>query len=237
MMKKAVIFARVSSTTGRQDTARQVSDLTAYAQLNGLNVVCTFEEHISGSRKNTDRKVLEDCLTYCERECIDMLLISELSRLGRSVWEVQETVKRCIDKGINIYFQREQFSLFTPEGKPNPFVAVFVSVLGTCAEMEREAIYFRLNSGRAKYIAEGGKLGRKQGSAESNTVFLSKYPGVVKRLRKGQSVRDTAKCENVSTGTVQKCKRLIGKTDSVSTAKEYPTMDEALFPDGINPLL
>lgn len=56
---------------------------------------------------------------------------------------------------------------FQPDDTKKTFLNIFVSMLGTCAEMERENIKFRLNSGRAKYIADGGKLGRKVGSIKS----------------------------------------------------------------------
>lgn len=208
----SVIYARVSSTGDRQNTDRQVADLEQYAQATGLTVVReAFTEHISGAKKNNDRVVLNECLDYCFNEKIDVLLISELSRLGRNVWEVQENVKHCIDGGLNVFFQKEQFSLFMADGKINPFTAIFVAVLGTCAQMEREAISFRLNSGRDKYIADGGKLGRKQGSVKSTDKLLSEYPEVVKRLKKGQSIRDVAKCCQVSPTTVQKIKKAMSE--------------------------
>lgn len=210
--KKSVIYARVSSEGDRQNTARQVADLTAYAAINGMEVKNTFEEHISGAKRNAEREVLEACLEFCinPQNNIDTLLVSELSRLGRNVWEVQENVKRCLDNGLNVYFQKEQFSLFTADGKPNPFTAIFVAVLGTCAQMEREAIHFRLQSGRAQYIANGGKLGRKVGSVKTSEEILEQYPNIVKMLRQGkQSIRNIAKLCECSPTTVQKVKALI----------------------------
>lgn len=203
----AVIYARVSSVGDRQNTARQVADLNAHAVRNGMEVVKTFEEHISGAKKNEERQVLLDCLQFCEDNGVGVLLISELSRLGRNVWEVQANVKRCMDSGLNVYFQKEQFSLFMSDGMENPFTAIFVAVLGTCAQMERDAIYYRLNSGRANYVANGGKLGRKSGTTESNEKILAKYPEVVKHLRKDKnSLREIAAICNVALGTVQKVK-------------------------------
>lgn len=205
--KRAVIYARVSSLGDRQNTERQVLDLSAYAALNGYEVVKTFEEHISGAKKNEERAVLNDCLAFCEADGIDTLLLSELSRLGRNVWEVQENVKRCLDNGLNVYFQKEQFSLFMADGKPNPFTAIFVAVLGTCAQMEREAIHFRLQSGREQYIAKGGKLGRKVGSVKTSEDILAQYPQVVKLLKQQkQSIRNIAKLCDCSPTTVQKVK-------------------------------
>lgn len=207
--KTAVIYARVSSTTDRQSTDRQVSDLTAYAGINGYTLACpAYREHISGAKKNEDRVVLNECLQFCIDNKVDVLLVSELSRLGRNVYEVQENVKKCLDAGLNVFFQKEQFQLFTIDGKVNPFTAIFVAVLGTCAQMEREAISFRLQSGRAQYIAKGGRVGRKVGSGEDAKTTMEKYPEVVKHLgRKKNSVREISAMCQVSVNTVQKVKR------------------------------
>ena len=74
---KAVIYARVSSTGDRQSTERQRIDLAAYASKNGIEVVETFEEHISGARKNKDRFILNECLAFAVENDIDIILISE----------------------------------------------------------------------------------------------------------------------------------------------------------------
>lgn len=203
----AVIYARVSSTNDRQSTDRQVSDLNAYASKNDINVIRTFEEHISGAKRNEERRVLCECLDYCIENNIDTLLISELSRLGRNVDEVLVNVKRCKDNNLNIYFQKENLSIFQADGTKNPFLNIFISVLGTCAEMERENIKFRLNSGRAKYIADGGKLGRKVGYRKSTEKKEEEYKNVLKELRKSTSVRRTAKLCDVSVSTVQRIKK------------------------------
>lgn len=203
---KAVIYARVSSLNERQSTERQVIDLRNYADRNGIEVIKVFEEHISGAKRNEERAVLCECLDYCIDNKVDTLLISELSRLGRNVDEVLANVKRCKDNGLNIYFQKENLSIFEADGKKNPFLNIFISVLGTCAEMERENIKFRLNSGRAKYISEGGKLGRKIGYRKPTEQKKEEYKEVIKELKRGTSIRRTAKLCDVSISTVQRIK-------------------------------
>lgn len=206
-MKTAVIFARVSSTNDRQSTDRQVADLTAYAHRNGYEVAGVYTEHISGATKNENRPELCRCLDFCIDNKIDTLLISELSRLGRNVDEVLANVKRCKDNDLNIYFQKENLSIFQADGSKNPFLNIFISVLGTCAEMERENIKFRLNSGRAQYVANGGKLGRKEGSIKSSEQKQEEYKGVIRELKRGTSIRRTAKLHDVSVSTVQRLKK------------------------------
>ena len=206
-MATAVIYARVSSTGERQSTSRQVADLTNYASLNGLDVVEVYEEHISGAKRNEERAVLTECIDNAIANRVDVVLFSELSRCGRAVWEVLDTIRTLKDNGINAYFQKEGLSLFSADCKENPYLAVMVSVLGVCAQIERENITYRLNSGRAKYIADGGKLGRKIGSVKTKERKQEEYSKVIRSLKAGKSIRDTAAICSVSISTVQRVKK------------------------------
>ena len=168
-MKTAVIYARVSSTGDRQSTERQVIDLTDYADKNGITICKTFEEHISGAKRNEERAVLSECIEYAISNQVDVVLFSELSRCGRAVWEVLDTIRTLKDNGINAYFQKEGLSLFSEDGRENIYLAIMISVLSSASQIERENLIFRLKSGRKvfvdKNIAATGKsgLGRKEG--------------------------------------------------------------------------
>ena len=209
-MTTAVIYARVSSTGERQSTSRQVADLTDHAIRNGLDVVEVYQEHISGAKRNEERAVLCECLNYAVTNNVDVVLFSELSRCGRAVWEVLDTIRTLKDNGINAYFQKEGLSLFSADGKENPYLAVMVSVLGVCAQMERENIAYRLNSGLKRYRENGGKMGRKVGSVKSKEQKQEEYAKVIRSLKAGKSVRDTAKICGVSVSTVQRVKKEFG---------------------------
>lgn len=206
-MKTAVIYARVSSVGDRQNTERQVADLVDYSTKNGLLVEQVFEEHISGAKRNEERAVLSDCIEYAISNHIDVVLFSELSRCGRAVWEVLETIKTLKDSNINAYFQKEGLSLFSADGKENPYLAVMVSVLGVCAQLERENIYYRLSSGRKMAIEKGIKMGRKVGSVKSMEQKQEQYSKVIRSLKAGKSIRDTAAICSVSVSTVQRVKK------------------------------
>lgn len=203
----AAIYARVSSTTDRQNTQRQVIDLTEYANRNDLNLVKVYEEHISGAKKNIDRPVLTDCLQYCKENHIGTLLVSELSRLGRNTFEVLATVRDLVECHINVYFQKEQMHLLDGNGKPSLFTPILIATLSTCAEMERENIQYRLNSGRRVYIEKGGQLGRKKGSVKSKEKKEEEYKDVLTYLNKGYKIADIAKLTSTSVSTVQRLKR------------------------------
>ena len=106
------------------------------------------------------------------------------------------------------YFRRkEQLCNFIADRKEHPFLTFFIAVLGAFAEMERENIKFRLNSGKEKYIAEGGKVGRKEGYRKSDEKLQEEYAGVIKQLRKGYPIRMIAKNEGVGISTVQRVKK------------------------------
>lgn len=210
---KAIIFARVSSTTDRQNTNRQVADLTSYANTNNIDIVKVFSEKISGGKKNSEREILKECLSFAETEQIDVILCSELSRLSRSIWETLEAVKHCVDRKIDIFFQKENLHIFDENGKVNPIMAVYISCLGLCAEKERENIYFRLNSGRKLAIEKGVKMGRKLGSVMSENDYKEKYPISISLIRKGYKLTEvkaiaTQRGEKVGKTTLTTLKKM-----------------------------
>ena len=212
-MKTAVIYARVSSTGDRQSTERQVIDLTDYADKNGITICKTFEEHISGAKRNEERAVLSECIEYAISNSIDVVLFSELSRCGRAVWEVLDTIRTLKDNAINAYFQKEGLSLFQEDGRESITLAITIAVLSSASQIERENLIFRLNSGRKVYvdknIAETGKsgLGRKVGWRKSVDTKKEEYKEVLKLLKAGYPIRKVAKLTDVSESTVKRLKK------------------------------
>jgi DNA invertase Pin-like site-specific DNA recombinase len=208
-MNNAVIYARVSSIGDRQDTTRQVDNLTTYAHNNALNVVKTFEEHVSGAKGVDERPVLAECLQFCIDNHIDCLLLSELSRLGRNVWNVLDNIKWCRDHHLNVFFQKESLTIYDADGQESKLLPIMVSVLGMVAETERENIKFRLNSGRERAKANGVKMGRPVGATKSDEQLLKDHAKVVALLKQGVAIRVVAQSLNVSTTTDQKVKNAL----------------------------
>lgn len=206
MNTKAVIYARVSSVGDRQNTDRQISDLLDYVEYQNLELCKVFEEHISGAKKNCERPILQQAIEFCKSNGVAILLVSELSRLGRNAFEVLATVKDLIDSGINLYMQKEQLTLLDKEGKPTIFAPIMIATLSTCAQLERENIKFRLNSGRKLYIERGGKLGRKVGSIKTTEQKREDHKDIISYLKRGYSVRNVAKLTNKGISTVQRVK-------------------------------
>ena len=208
MNKTAVIYSRVSSLGERQSNERQIEDLKILAKQKNYTIVKIYEEKISGAKKNSERQVLTECLEYCFSKDVRILLISELSRLGRNVDEVLKNVMLCKENKLNVYFHKETLSIFDDSGKEHPFLTIFIAILGTVAQMERENIKFRLDSGRELYKRGGGKLGRKTGYRKSKEEKAEQYAGVIKLLKRGYPVRNIAKIEGVGISTVMRLKKV-----------------------------
>lgn len=206
MIQSAVIYARVSSVSDRQDTTRQVQDLQSYADKHDLKVEKVFEEHISGAKKLEERAVLTECITYCIEHSVRFLLLSELSRLGRSTLQVLRSLEKLHEAHVCVFIQNLGLFSLQPDGNVNPIASILITVLAEMSNIERSNIQYRLNSGRMRYIANGGKLGRKVGYRKSNDLLKEEYKNAIALLKKGYSVRAVAQLQGCSPTTIQKIK-------------------------------
>lgn len=206
METKAVIYARVSSESDRQDTSRQIEDLKRYANQQNMKIVNIYEEHISGAKKNEERLVLTECLEYCRNNSIEYLLLSELSRLGRSTLQVLKSLEILHEAKVSVYIQNLGLYTLQKDGKVNPIVSILITILAEMSNIERSNIEYRLNSGRKNYIMNGGKLGRKKGSVKTEEKMKDEYKETIILLKKGYSIRNIAKLQGIGISTVQRIK-------------------------------
>ena len=183
-MSTAVIYARVSSTNDRQNTKRQIEDLTRFANSNDYSIIGTYEEQISGATKNENRTVLMECIDFCVSQNANFLLLSELSRLGRSTLQVLKSLEMLHEAGVSVYIQNLGIYTLNATGEANPIASIMVTVLAEMANIERSNIVYRLNSGRKSYIANGGKLGRKKGSVKTTEQKKEEYKEVISLLKR-----------------------------------------------------
>lgn len=212
--KTAVIFARVSSVNDRQDTTRQVRDLESFANKEGLTIVATFEEHISGGKKNEERAVLTECIQFCISNHVNLLLLSELSRLGRSTLQVLKSLELLHEAKVSVYIQNLGIYSLQEDGAVNPVASILITVLAEMSNIERNGIAYRLASGKQQYVQNGGKLGRHTGYRISEQELRDKYPKEIALLKKGYSVRAVAELQGLSKTTVQKLKKLFINTQN-----------------------
>ena len=208
-MATAVIYARVSSESDRQNTERQVKDLKRYIAINDMELVATYEEKMSGAKEN--RPILTECVQYCISNHINTLCVSEISRLGRSVKIVVNTIDELTKAGVNIYIQNIQLNTLDNDGQPNPIAKIITAVLSSFSEIERNLIISRLQSGKKLALEKKKvKFGRKVGSVKSKERKQEEYGKVIRSLRAGKSIRDTAAICGVSVSTVQRVKKEFG---------------------------
>ena len=203
----AAIYSRVSSTNDRQNTERQVEDLKTFASKNDYEVKKVFEEKISGSKKLEEKPVLLECLEYCASNNINCLLLSELSRLGRSTLQVLKSLEILHEAKVNVYIQNLNLYTLLDSGEINPMASIIITVMAEMAAIERTNIAYRLNSGLQQYIAKGGVMGRKVGYKKPTEQKKEEYKQVISLLKKGTSIRNTAKLADVSVSTVQRIKK------------------------------
>ena len=204
-----VIYSRVSSQSARQSTERQVVDLERFATGRGDKVVAVFEEKVSGRKANVDRPVLSRCLEYCidPQNQVDMLLLSEISRLGRSTLEILKALDILHTHKVCVYIQNLNLETLRPDKTVNPLSSLVTTLLGELAAMERQGIIDRLNSGRELYIEKGGGLGRRKRKKKSLEQKREEYKEAISLLKKGYSIRNVAKLTNKSVSTILSIKK------------------------------
>lgn len=201
-MRKAR-YIRVS--TGNQKTARQEARQSKDEIL--------FTDIVSGSIPFEDREKGGNLMKAIQSGEIDYVSVSSIDRLGRNLYNILTTLEFFKENGIILKVDNLGIESLV-NGKENSAFKLIISVMANIAEMERESILERQREGIALAKLKGIYKGRVLGSKESEEDFLAKYKEVVKSLKKGNSVRDTSKICNVSTGTVQKVKRLMKKAEN-----------------------
>lgn len=147
-----------------------------------------------------------ECIDFCIFNKVDTLLCSELSRIGRNTLQVLKTLESLHENGVNVYIQNLSINTLTEDKQVNPIASILLTVMAEMSNIERQNIQYRLNSGRATYIANGGKLGRKRGSTKSLEQKKQEYSEVISLLKRGYSIRNTAKLTGFGSATVQRVK-------------------------------
>lgn len=204
---RVVIQSRVS--THSQDNLRAVNELKEYASKMGWEVVKVFEETISGAKKNEERPVLTEMITFIKANKIDKVLCWELSRIGRNSLEVLKTIQLLNENCISLYIKNYNIETLNDKCEVNPLSQFMVQILTSVSEMERTQIRSRIKSGYDSFRKNGGKVGRKEGYTKDKETLLAEHKDVVKLLRKKLSVRNIMNITGKSSGTVQKIKKLL----------------------------
>jgi DNA invertase Pin-like site-specific DNA recombinase len=204
-MEKAIIISRCSTSETKQDVTRQSEQLTS-SYGHQYEIIKHFSYYMSGTKND---EVNADILNYAIQHDVKHIITIEISRISRRISTFALFLERCNDNGINIIIDNFKLHTLLPSGQKNEMVQTMLSIAQTFCMMELSLIQSRLNSGRAKYIRDGGTLGRKVGSTKHDAKLLSEHADIVKFLRQGQSVRNIMKLTSKSSGTVQKIKKIV----------------------------
>jgi DNA invertase Pin-like site-specific DNA recombinase len=205
VMESALIIARCSTNDTRQDVTRQSADLMAkYGKI--YRIVSRKEYYKSGTNNDSE---LADILEFAKANKIQHLLFTEISRVSRRMIETLSFIRDCNKEGINLIIDNYNLHTLNADKTENHTTAMMLSISATFAQAELRLTKQRLDSGRAKYIADGGVLGRRSNTKESAKQTLLKHKDIVKWLEGNHSVRNIMEWTGKSTNTIQKVKSLL----------------------------
>lgn len=204
-MQNAIIISRCSSNENRQDVTRATQELISNYG-NQYNIVKEFAYYKSGTKND---EVNAEILDFAINNNVQHIIAIEISRISRKISSFALFLEKCNQNKINIIIDNFKLHTLLPTGEINGMVQTMLSIASTFACLELTMIKERLNSGRDKFIRDGGKLGRKKGSTKDDAKLLSEHADIVKYLRQSQSVRNTMKLTGKSSGTVQKIKKMV----------------------------
>jgi putative DNA-invertase from lambdoid prophage Rac len=188
--QRAALYCRVS--TADQSCARQARDLTEFAKRAGYEVVRAFNE--TGSGAKLDRAERRKVMALAQRREIDAVLVTELSRWGRSTLDLLHALQELESRRVSVIAVNGlAFDLSTPHGR------MMATVIAGIAEFERELIQERIRSGIAAAKARGKRLGRQPGHRPKSDRL---GPKVLALVAKGRSYRLIGRELGLSKNTV-----------------------------------
>lgn len=199
-------YLRVS--TGKQHPANQKDEIRRFAESRALTIDKWVTEVVSGRTRERDRK-LGTLLRSMKRG--DTLVVTEISRLSRTLTEIMAIMGKCLKKGVRLYSTKEGYTF---DDSINSKVLCFA--FGLVAEIERNLISMRTKEALAVRRAEGMVLGRRKGSYTKFNVLKENYAEVLRMLDRGETIAEVCKRYGLSRNTFDRFR------------KEHPTVQQAV---------
>jgi DNA invertase Pin-like site-specific DNA recombinase len=188
--QRVALYCRVS--TADQSCERQEHDLAAFAARAGCEVVGTYRETASGVK--LDRAERKRVMALAQRREIDAVLVTELSRWGRSTVDLLASLRELEARRVSLVaLNGMAFDLGTPHGR------MMATVLAGIADFERELTQERIRSGIAAAKARGKRLGRRPGQRPKSDRLA---PRVLALVAQGRSYRLIGREVGLSKNTV-----------------------------------
>ena len=190
MGQAAALYCRVS--TADQTCARQERDLRAFAKKAGYKIVGVYKETASGAKD--DRAQRNKVLALAQARKVEVILVTELTRWGRSMVDLFHTLQDLQAWEVSLVAQTGvQFDLRTAQGK------LIASLMAALAEFERDLLRERVRSGIAAARKRGVVFGRQLGQR----VKANRHqPRVLKLVQAGQPYREISHRLGISKNTV-----------------------------------
>ncbi len=192
-----MIYGYIRVSTDKQDCENQKLGIEAKAKTLGGGIDKYIEDAgVSGmvkARKRNLWKIIK------QGKQGDWLITSELSRLGRSTVDVLETCGILAQKGINVWFVKQNIGL-----DKSPMGKMMLAIMSAFAEMERDLISMRTKEAMAIRKQKGLTLGRKFGSKNKSYKLDDKKMFIIEELKKGVSKRKLAKKLKVAVPTLNR---------------------------------
>lgn len=183
-MDKIIAYLRVS--TSKQDLNNQKLEILEYARRNNLQI-SSFVEIIASSQKGTKQRRINDLLDKLENA--NTLIVTELSRLGRSTVEVIDFINNLIKIKVRIIVLKQNMDI---KHKHDMQSKVMVTIFSLIGELERDLISSRTKEALAAKKAQGQKLGKPKGTIQKSK-FDDDVPKIKELLGYGLSMRKMAK--------------------------------------------
>lgn len=183
---RVIGYVRVS--TDQQDVEKQKHLLLEHAQANRL-LIDEFVRAEVSSRKSAKERRIDELLSKLEEG--DVLLVAELSRLGRNMLQTLNIINELSELGIQISFVRQ------PElSTTGPHTKLLMAIYSYFAETEREYISLRTKQGLAAARAKGKILGRPKGSRNKERVLDPHRDQILEYLQMGLNLASVMKIIN-----------------------------------------
>jgi DNA invertase Pin-like site-specific DNA recombinase len=193
-MSVSKVYAYIRKSTDHQNTENQKLAIYKYADKEGMIISQWFDVGCSSRKSNKERRINEMLETLDNG---DTLIVSELSRLGRSVGQMLSIMDKLIKKEIKVISLKENIRL---EGKHDIQSKIMITLIGLFAEIERDLISERTKEGLARARAMGKLLGRPKGPGKSR---LDPYKEeIIALLKTGSSKTYLAKKYKVTPPTL-----------------------------------
>lgn len=199
-------YLRVS--TCKQHLSNQQDEIQRFAESRNFVIDTWVTEIVSGKKREQDRR-LGALLRRMKQG--DTLIVTEISRLSRTLTDLMSIMGKCLQKGIRLYTTKEKYSF---DDTINSKVLCFA--FGLIAEIERNLISMRTREALALRKAEGVILGRRHGSYTKMNVLIDNRQVIIDMLGSGKSIADICKRFDLSRDTFIKFRM------------KYPSVQKAL---------